>query len=152
MTKKSVLLVLFAVGLAAIYVFWFSDWFHPRTMKISNTYRNLHPRRPHGDSLPDLIFHVNPRIGLTELKVVPLAGFQTNKDVLPVWHLVSDSNSAPISTFYYGEFIHGMRPAIHGLHAEPLETNVTYRMFLAAGRVKGEHDFELHDAAIPEPN
>jgi hypothetical protein len=90
-----------------------------------------------------LIFGVNRQLRFTELKVVPLAGFETNKSVLPVWHLVSDSNSAPVKSFFYGQFIGGMRPAIKGVRPEPLETNVTYRLLVTAGKIKGEHDFEL---------
>jgi hypothetical protein len=36
-----------------------------------------------------------------------------------------------------------MRPAIKGVRPEPLETNVTYRLLVTAGKIKGEHDFEL---------
>ena len=142
MTNKNLFLILLAIGLAVVYVVWFSDWFKPRTVKISHTTRNLHTNR-HESELPNLIFGVNPPVRFTELKVVPLAVFETNKNVEPVWHLVSDSNSAPVRTFYYGQFIRGMRPAINGIRAEPLETNVTYRLFVTAGRIKGQHDFDL---------
>jgi hypothetical protein len=49
----------------------------------------------------------------------------------------------PVKSFFYGQFIGGMKPAIKGVRPEPLETNVTYRLFLTAGKIKGEHDFEL---------
>jgi hypothetical protein len=143
MTKKNLLPVLFALGLAVVYAVWFTDWFQPKVVQISHTNRNLHPNRQRGNSLPNLMFRVNRQIRFTELKVVPLAVYETNKDALPVWHLVSDSNSVPVQTFYYGEWIGGMRPAVAGVRAGPLETNVTYRMFVAAGRTKGQHDFEL---------
>jgi hypothetical protein len=68
---------------------------------------------------------------------------ETNKDAEPVWHLVSDSNSVPMKSFYYGQHIVGMRPKIEGVHVEALETNVTYRMFITAGNVKGQHDFDI---------
>lgn len=143
MTKKNLLLILFAIGLAAIYVVWFSDWFKPKKMEIYHTNRNVHANSGRGNALRSLIFGVKPRSRITELKVVPLAEFETNKSAVAVWHLVSDSNSVPIKSFFYGEHIPGMRPAIRGDSAEALEPNVTYRLFITAGSVKGQHDFEL---------
>ena len=146
MTKKDLLLILLAISLATVYAVWFTDWFRPATVKIFHTNRgprgNLQ-RAQRAGALPSLIFGVNSKLRLTELKVVPLAGFQTNKNVLPLWHLVSDSNSVPMPSFYYGQFIGGMRPAIKGVRPEPLETNVTYRLIITAGKIRGEHDFEL---------
>ena len=146
MTKKNLMLILFAIVLAAVYAVWFTNWFQPATVKIFHTSRNLRPTGPRaqrGGALPSLIFGVSRQLQFTELKVVSLPGFETNKNVLPVWHLVSDSNSVPVKTFFYGQFIGGMRPALKGVRADPLETNVTYRVFITAGKIKGEHDFEL---------
>lgn len=146
MTKKNVTLILFAGVLAIVYAIWFTNWFQPATVKIFHTSRNLRPnlrRSPGGGALPNLIFGVNRQLRFTELKVVSAAQLETNKNPVPVWHLVSDSNSVPVKQFFYGQWIGGMRPAVSGVRAEPLETNVTYRLFIAAGKIKGEHDFEL---------
>lgn len=146
MTKKNLVLVLFAIALATVYAVWFTDWFRPATVKIFHTSRNLRMnfrRGAGGGALQNLQFGVNHELRFTELKVVPLAGYQTNKNILPLWHLVSDSNSVPRKIFYYGEPLGGMRPALKGVRPEPLETNVTYRLFVTAGKIKGEHDFEL---------
>ena len=143
MTKKNLFLVLTAVALAAVYVIYFTDWLKPKTVQIFHASRNLRPNLQRGGALPSLIFGVNRQFKFTELKVVPLAGFQTNKNVLPLWHLVSDSNSVPVKTFFYGQMIRGMKPAIKGTHPASLEPNTTYRLFVVAGNVKGEHDFEM---------
>jgi len=146
MTKKNLWLVLCAVVLAGVYVIWFSGWFQPKTMQIFHTHRNLRVnvrRGPASAVMPDLIFGVNRATRLTELKIVPVAGYATNKNIVPLWHLVSDSNSVPVKSFFYGQGIGGMRPAIKGVRPEALETNVPYRLFIVAGKVKGEHDFEL---------
>jgi hypothetical protein len=143
MTKKNFLLVLAAIGLATVYVIWFTDWFRPKTVHIFHINRNLRPYLARGNALPNLIFGVRPQVQFTELKVVLLTEFQTNKDAIPVWHLISDSNSMPMKSFYYGEHIEGMHSKIKGVRAEALETNVTYRMFITAGNIKGQHDFEL---------
>lgn len=143
MTKKNLLLLLLALGLATVYVVWFTNWFRPATVRIYHTNRDLRPRLRRGNDLPNLIFGVSRPLRFTELKVVPLADYATNQAAEPVWHLVSDSNSIPVRTFYYGQSIGGMRPAVKGIHAGLLETNVTYRLFVIAGKVKGQHDFEL---------
>ena len=145
MTKKNLVLVLFAIVLAAVYAIWFTDWFRPATVQIFHTNRNLHRhlRRGGDGALPGLIFGSSRQLRITELKVVSLAGLATNKNVVPLWHLVSDSNSVPMKAFSYGQPIGGMRPAMNGVRPEPLETNVTYRLIVSAGKIKGEHDFEL---------
>jgi len=143
MTKKNLLLVLLAIGLATVYVVWFTDWFRPKTVYIYHTNRNLRPNLARGNALPNLIFGLKPQIQLTELKVISLPELETNKDATPVWHLISDSNSVPVKSFYYGQYIGGMRPKFKGVRAEALESNITYRMFITAGKVKGQHDFEL---------
>jgi len=139
MTKKNLMLIVFAIALAIVYAVWFTDWFRPARVQVFHTSRDLH----RGGGLPSLIFGVNRPLQITELKVVMLTAFATNKNVLPLWHLVSDSNSVPVKLFTYGQFIRGMRPAINGVHAEPLETNVPYRLLITAGKIKGEHDFDL---------
>ena len=143
MTKKNLLMVLLAIGLAAVYVVWFTDWFRPKTVFIYHTNRNLRSAPARGNAIPSLIFGVKPQVQFTELKVVSLTELETNKDAIPVWHLVSDSNSVPMKSFFYGQYIAGMHSKIKGVHVEALESNVTYRMFITAGKVKGQHDFEL---------
>jgi hypothetical protein len=140
MTKKNLWLVLLAVALATVYVVWFSDWFQPKTLAIFHTDRGLRPNARFGSSLT---FAVGHQVRFTELKVVPLAAYETNKNALPVWHLVSDSNSVPVKLFFYGQPIGGMRPFLKGARPEMLQSNVTYRLFITAGRLKGQHDFEL---------
>jgi hypothetical protein len=145
MTKKNWILIIFAAALAGVYVVYFTDWFKPKVVQIFHTYRDTHHalRRARDGQLPALKFGITRKIKLTELKVVPLAEWQTNQHTLAVWHLVTDSNSVPLGEFFYGQFIGGMKPAIKGTHSQSLETNVTYRLFLTAGNVTGQHDFEL---------
>lgn len=135
--------MLLAIGLATVYVVFFTHWFQPQVVRIFHVTRNLRAEPRRGNALPNFIFGMSREIRLTELKVVPLAGFETNHDILPVWHLISDSNSVPVKTFFYGEFIRGMRPYFKGVGPEALETNIPYRMFVTAGKITGQHDFEV---------
>lgn len=72
----------------------------------------------------------------------------TNAHPHPLWYLVSDSNSIPTKTFYYGTPIKGMRPDVKGATPDPLEPGVPYRLLLEAGALKLQHDF-TPDASNP---
>ncbi len=143
MTKKNWLSLIIVLVLATVYAIYFTDWFKPNTVQIFHTVRDMHYRRKGADNEPTLLFGMNKQIGLTELKIVPLAAFEKDPHVLPVWHLVSSSNSVPLRDFAYGRTIRGMKPAVPGEHAGELETNVIYRLFVSAGKIKGQHDFQL---------
>jgi hypothetical protein len=146
MTKKNLLFGICVIVLAASYVIFFTDWFKAKTVEINYTVRYLHARNPRGNPQPLLVFILGTPLKLTEIKVVPLAGYLTNKNILPLWHLVSGSNSEPVKTFSYGDYSHaikGMSPALEGIAPEPLATNVIYHLLVNAGKIKGEHDFEL---------
>jgi len=143
MTKKNWCLIGITVLLAAVYIAFFTEWFKPQTVKIFHTSRNVRERNPQNGALPGLIFGINRQLKLTDLKVVPVTELATNQNSLPVWHLVSDSNSVPVKSFFYGQFIRGLKPAVPGSRPQVLKTNVTYRLFVVADKIKGEHDFEL---------
>ena len=143
MAKKNWLLIGVAIVLAVVYLVCFTDWFQPQTVRIFHTNRNVRIRFAQKNGLPNLIFGLNRQLRLTEIKVVPLADYQANPKTLPLWHLVSDSNSVPVKTFFYGQSIHGLKPEVSGTRAQVLSNNVTYRIFIIAGKIKGEHDFEL---------
>ena len=143
MTTKNWCLTGIAVLLAAAYIAFFTEWFKPQTVKIFHTSRNLRVGKAQTGALPGLIFGINRQLKLTDIKVVPLTASETNHSSLPVWHLVSDSNSVPVKAFFYGQPIRGLKPAVPGSRPQALETNVPYRLIVEAGKVRGEHDFEL---------
>ena len=149
MTKKNWLLIAIAVALAALYVVYFTNLFKPKKIIISHT--ELRAITQPAGALPMLMFGFNGSFRLTELKVVPLAEWETNQHVLPLWHLVSDSNSPPEKIIHYGAGIRGMKPAVAGKHADPLDPDTVYRLFVTAGSIKGQHDFKL-DGQIGDTN
>jgi hypothetical protein len=112
-------------------------------IKIGDTARPLRHLHAKND-LPYILFILEGRYQLTEIKVVDLAAYQKSPVTPPVWHLLSDSGSVPLKEFVYGERIRGMKPAFEGDEPQPLETNVTYRLFVTAGGIKGTHDFKIH--------
>ena len=91
----------------------------------------------------DVAFGFDQKCRLTDLKVVVLDEWTTNKQAHPLWHMVAASNSVPSKAVIYGQWIRGMRPAVLGKRAEPLEVNVTYRLLIEAGSRTGDCDFKL---------
>ena len=145
MTKRNWTLVAVALALGVIYACFFTDWFKTKSIRILYTLPPFQTRFSQGGS-PAPAFGFSHPFKLTEIKVVPLAEFQTNSRVLPLWHLVSDSNSAPIKFFFYGARIRGLKPEVPGARPQPLQTNVAYRILITAGKIKGQHDFIIGGA------
>jgi hypothetical protein len=142
MDKKSTLLVVVLLVLVSVYAVFFTDWFKPHVIKLFYTTRPIEHFRARQD-LPYVLFGLEGRYRLTEVKVVSLDDLQKNPATPPVWHLISDSNSVPIKMFSYGEHIHGMKPALAGDAPQDLATNEVYRLFVAAGGTKGQIDFKV---------
>jgi hypothetical protein len=144
MTKKNWLLVFVALALAGTYIFYFTNWFAPKIIHISSINARVIRANAKTDSTTiPVTFKLGRPCKLTEIKVVALDEWQTNKDCLPLWHLIADTNSVPIERpFNYGQRIPGMKPEIPGEHARPLQPGVKYRLFVTDGTAKGEHDFQ----------
>jgi hypothetical protein len=151
MTKKNLLLLAFLAVLAVVYGVWFSDWFRPSTVGIYHTNRSHRTRRMPDGVMPSLIFALDRPLKLTELRVVPLDAWQTNHNVLPLWHLVASSNAVPIKTFFYGQFIRGLKPAVVSTRSQPLAPQVNYRLIVTAGKITGQHDFHLEGEPAVTP-
>ena len=147
MGKKQWMLLAVFVLLAVVYICVFTHWGRHPAMQISHTANarqkgTVGPRvRAGAVNTAVMTFNFDRPYQFTEIKVVRLAEWQTNKSALPLWHLISDSNSVPTKKFNYGVAIGGMRPVVANTWPKPLETNVAYRLFLTAGAVNGQHDF-----------
>jgi hypothetical protein len=142
MDKKNTLLVIVLLALVSVYVVFFTDWFKPRVIKLFYSTRQIEHFRARQD-LPYVLFGLEGRYNLTEIKVVSVDDLQKNPGTPALWHLISDSNSVPMKMFTYGEHIHGMRPAFKGEEPQDLQTNSIYRLFVSAGRAHGQMDFKL---------
>ena len=153
MTKKNWLLVLFLAVLAAGYVIWFTDWFRPRHIHIFHTVRQMHFRRRPSDPDRVVIFGLEPRdLHLTEIKVVSLMDFEKDPKTVPIWRLISESNSVPVRDFVYGQPIRGMHPLVRGMEPGELDTNLVYRIFIKASNGTGQHDFKLGNSLTQSTN
>lgn len=148
MAKKQWVLLAVFILLTAVYICAFTHWGRSPVIQISHA-AYQQPKGAIGAQVKAanvntaiMRFNLGHPYRLTEVKVVRLSDWQTNKFTLPLWLLISDSNSVPIKGFYYGAQIRGMKPAVPRIRPQPLETNVIYRLFLSVGSLKGEHDFK----------
>ena len=142
MDKKSTSLVVVLLALVLVYVIFFTDWFKPHRMTLFYSTRQIEYFRARAD-LPYVLFGLGGTYRLTDVKVVSLDELNKNASAPSVWHLVSQSNSVPIKMFIYGEHIHGMKPDFKGDQPKNLQTNEIYRLFVTAGRYKGQIDFKV---------
>lgn len=126
-----------------VYIHFFTHWNEKPSINIT---ASLRPTRRHAGEM-SVVFTLNRECRLTSLKVLPLKGDQFDPNALPVWNLVSDSNSLPLRAFSYGQPLRGMHPALKGVRPDPLTPGAAYRLILAAGKATGSKDFKMPDAA-----
>ena len=145
MTKKNILIIALVILLGGLSLYLNKDSFAPEVIQVSH--RSIAPRpwmaRGPAAQTPanPIVFLINKNLQLNSVKVVLVSDTETNKYPHAIWNLVSDSNSAPVKEFIYGAPIKGMRLAVKGVGADPLEPGVNYRLLIEAGSDKLQHDF-----------
>ena len=140
MTKKTASLIVTLIVLAGLYVYYFTDWINAPRIQIEAASRPVPTVRPNWLVYP-VTFALDGKYELTSVKVFPVGVLQTNKHAKPMWHLVSKTNSVPTRGFAYGQPIRGMKPFVEGARSQPLLPFTSYRLFVEAGRAKGQIDF-----------
>ncbi|HTL57630.1 MAG TPA: hypothetical protein VL361_18230 [Candidatus Limnocylindrales bacterium] len=145
MTTKVWMLIAMAIVLGGLSLYLNRDWFAKNRIQIYDRSRParavLRRGRADDSAIDPIVFGFDRKLKLTALKVIPICAIETNKYPLPVWSLVSDSNSLPIKAFTYGMRIPGMRSAVEGVRPVALEPGVQYRLFVEVGAIKEQHDF-----------
>ena len=139
MRKNEIIWILALLVLGGVYIHFFTHWFDKRQIGITVSAR---PSRRPGETVYPVYFTLNNAYKLTSLKVLPMASNQFNPNALPVWNLVSDSNSLPTRAFRYGQPIRGMKPALAGVHADPLVPGTVYRLLLSTRDAACQIDFQ----------
>jgi hypothetical protein len=146
MTKNTITLLVAAGLLAAVYVYYFTDWVTPQVIQISTQIRPM--RAPRGSAgVYPITFTLDGQYKLTSLKVVPIAALATNKNALPIWHLIQGTNSIPTKGFMYGMRIPGMVPALTNARPQRLVPGIKYRLMIESGRARGQADFSTAAAS-----
>ena len=149
MTRKQWILLAAVLVLGGLSLYLNQDWFTHDGIQIyhrsrparAGLFRRKRPITPEELAINPIFFRFDRKLKLTSVKVIPMSDIETNKYPHPIWHLISDSNSVPLKDFTYGASIPGMRPAVKGATADPLEPDVKYRLCIEAGSVKADHDF-----------
>jgi hypothetical protein len=155
MTKNGIFLSVVAVLLAAVYVYFFTDWFHKKTIQIIPTIRPTQPsaipRDPDQPPVYPVSFALDGKYELTSVKVVAAADMATNRYPAPLWHLTSDSNSVPTRSIVYGSNIKGMKPAVTRQRPEPLMPEVEYVLLVEARNLRAKTNFHTARALVRGP-
>ncbi len=145
MTRKELWMVILALGLGVIYVVFFTDLFSKKSIQIIPLIRtgraSAIPRDGDAPAVFPVAFKLNGSYRLKSVKVVSASEYQTNKHALPLWHMVSDSNSPPQDSVLYGSRIPGMKPSVPRSRPRPLEPGVSYLLLIDAGKLKGQTNF-----------
>jgi len=143
MAKKPWLPIALLVVIGSLFIYLNRDWFQRRPIQISHRLYRFAGRFGGSDIPTPVMFEFDRRLKLTSIKIVSLADSRTNKHPHPLWHMISSSNSVPTKGFVYGMDVPGMRSAVNGATADPLDPRQTYRLLLEVGSVKAQHDFTL---------
>ncbi len=155
MNKNTIVLLVIAVVLGAVYVCYFTDWFQKETIQIIPTIRpsgrNVNMPRSKGDpAVYPVSFAFSGKYPLTSVKVVAADDLRTNKFPVPLWELISDSHSIPTKSLVYGLPPRGMKPSIPRARAQPLMPEVEYVLLLEAGKVKAQTNFHTREMVTAE--
>ena len=148
MSLKQWFFLALAVGLGGLSVYLNKDWFAKDDIQIFHRSRPARyglfrrGKRLDTGTVDPLFFSLSRALKLTSLKVILESDIATNKYPHPIWYLVSDSNSVPVTQIIYGARVPGMRPSVPGATADPLEPGVKYRLLIEARSVKAQHTFE----------
>ena len=148
MTRKHWKLIALAILLGGVSLYLNKDFFVKDNIQISHRSRPVpaasrkRPTRSFGNAdIEPITFFSDRQLKMKCLKVIPVSEMLTNKYPNPIWHLISESNSAPIREFGYGVSIPGMHAAVKGISAEGLVPGEKYRIVVETASVKIEHDF-----------
>jgi len=145
---KIISTALLIIGLTGLSLYLNRDWFASEPIQISHRLspwlQNKRPGARANDLGVPVTFSLNGYYKLTSVRVVEAEKIATNKFAVPIWRIISDSNSVPISSFNYGSGIRGMRPEAKGVRPEPLQPGVNYRLLVVTDKaVKAQHDFMI---------
>lgn len=144
MTRNNILLGTLLLLLGALCFYVYKDRIFPPPIQISHRFvepRGAMLRRAKNSTVDSVIFLIDRELKLKSVKVIAITDAATNKNPHALWELISDSNSVPVKQFVYGLNVRGMRPAVKGKGADPLQPGIAYRLLVASGSHKIEHDF-----------
>jgi hypothetical protein len=153
-SRRNLLIASVALVVTGLFAYVYRDAFRPDEIQITHRVvvgppvRGL-SRTNQNLKVTQLVFGLDQKRELTEIKVINAAALESGTNTAPLWHVISDSNSIPVKVFAYGDHIRGLRPLVKKSRPIPLESNVTYRLVVRAGRATGQHDFSVGETIAP---
>lgn len=153
MEKRSNVLIVIALILAALYVSFFTDWFRGDSIQIIVQHRPIPQKldlKRGTDEVPTfpVLFAFDRGYELTSIRVVKADEAKNQKFPTALWHLVSESNSIPTKALVYGFTPRGMHPAVDDAQPQPLSPGTEYLLEIQAGKLKGTTNFIPQKATI----
>ena len=149
MTRKELVMVLFAAVLAGVYIVFFTDLFAKKSIQIipavSTGRPSAIPRDHDSPQVYPVSFQFNGKYRLKSVKVVNAEEFATNKHTLPLWHMVAETASPPQNSILYGMRITGMKPSVPRARPKPLEAGVNYLLLVDTGKLKAQTNFTTRE-------
>src|ERR1700682_4969871 len=123
--KKNLWIAATILMVIGLYAYVYRDSLRPQEIEISHRITFGPPirgrqRTDQTIQIMQVVFGFDRKCELTEIKVIPVAALETNKNPAPLWHLISHSNSIPIKAFAYGDHIRGLRPLVKNSRPLPL--------------------------------
>src|SRR5262245_842566 len=106
-TRKNLWIALGALVVLGLYAYVYRDAFRPKEILITHRVVTGPPVRGLSRTNQDLkitqlVFGLDRKWEMTEIKVITLAEPEASTNAAPLWHLISDSNSIPVRVFAYG--------------------------------------------------
>lgn len=145
---KIITITILILGLTGLSLYLNKDSFRSDgiqiTHRLSPWMRDKRPNTRANDLSVPVTFMLNGFYKLTSVRVFESAKVETNKYAVPVWRIISDSNSVPTSSFNYGSYIKGMHPEAKGTRPEALQPGVTYRLVVVTDqKLEARHEFTI---------
>ena len=143
------LIVLVAV-LGGFSLYLNRDWFAGDNIHIyhrslparASLFKRKRSAPPDNSPANPVTFGFDRKLKLTSVQVVVLSAIETNKYALPIWYLVSESNSVPTKDLTYGVPLKGMHPKVPGATPDQLQPGEKYRLMIETASLKAQHDFD----------
>jgi hypothetical protein len=139
MQKKEYIWIALLLLLAGLYLHFFTHWFAKGELVVTPSRR---PAFGPNAAVESIVLTLNGPYKLKDLRVLELEDGKFNPHGHLLWHVISDSNSAPTQLIVYGRHIHGMKQAPDNLAPEPLQPDVGYRVVVSANNLTGSADFK----------
>ncbi len=138
--KKEFIWIALLIALAFLYVHFFTNWFVKPQMVITPSRR---PNMAADATVDSVVFTLNGEYKIKNIQVLELGeDGKFNPKGHQMWHLTSNSNSAPTQILVYGHHVKGMKQAADNNAPEPLQPDVGYRILITANNVSGFADFK----------